>query len=635
MSGIAGYLGASQPPSILRAMTGKMMHRGPEAQLFHEEAPVFMGVRQLAGSAGDAGAGAYVDSDRNLAIVFSGECHSLQEERDTLEKKGVQLTEGSAAEVILRLYELHGVGCVNRLRGTFVFAIHDQQKDLVFIARDPLGVKPLYYATTQSGTFVFASEIKSLFEHPNLSAAADLRGVDAFLSLGCSPGPDAMFKGVHQLPPGHHILWNPGLHVMIEPFWKWESFARPDPVLKTDDDFRARFAMLFEDAVRQQAQDAGVVLTGDIESAAVAAALAKISGGKATAFCLDIHSEYGAPSAAIAAKLGLKVEPVAFGPHDLDKLPEILWALDEPVADISIAPLYLATRIAQKTVKGVLLGACATEILASLPAQEQLIDAREKPKSWYSAAKSLYSIVPQASVGKYLGFEGKIGPRTKQRLFGFIDALRDAGLWRQYLSLVSVLDSRDKHALYIGEMTHVMETFVDLQKDPEGWPSPMSALIAVQRTGGFFDNGVSTAEKIGMFNSVECRLPFLDHRLAEFMIGLPDHLRRTPGRNKILLRDYLEKAHPGLLQPVAAPLEPRKSLLVECLSASPLKEMVETCLSEASVRRRELFDWKAVKVILAGAKTDEAIYARQVFALLTLELWFRIFIDGEKGWLSR
>ncbi|TAL40089.1 MAG: asparagine synthetase B [Alphaproteobacteria bacterium] len=633
MSGIAGYLGASQPPSILRAMTGKMMHRGPDAQSFHEEAPVFMGVRQLGGA--ETGAGAYVDSDRNLAIVFSGECSNLHEERDTLEKKGMQLAEGSAAEVVLRLYEVHGVGCVNRLRGAFVFAIHDQQKDLVFIARDHLGVKPLYYATSQSGTFVFASEIKALFEHPNLSVEADLRGVDAFLSLGCSPGPDAMFKGVHQLPPGHHILWNPGLHVMIEPYWRWESFAKPDPVLKSDDDFRARFAMLFEDAVRQQSPDAGVVLTGDVESAAVAAALAKASGGSAPAFCLDLHAECGAPSLAVAEKLGLKAEPVAFGPHDLDKLPEILWALDEPVVDISVAPLYLATRVAQKKVRGVLLGACGAEILASLPAQEQLLDARDKPASWYSIAKSMYSIVPQSTFGKYLGFGGRIGPRTKQRLFGFIEALRSDGPWRQYLSLTSILDAREKHELYIGGMTNVMETFVDMQKDPEGWPTAMSALVAVQRTGGFFDSAVSSAEKTGMFSSVECRLPFLDHRLAEFLIGLPDHLRRTPGRNKVLLRDYLDKTHPGLLQPVAAPAEPRKSLLVECLSASPLKEMVETCLSETSVRRRELFDWKAVKTILAGSKTDEALYARQVFALLMLELWFRIFIDGEKGWLSR
>jgi asparagine synthase (glutamine-hydrolysing) len=630
MSGVAGYLGASQPPSILRAMTGKMMHRGPDGQ-FHEEAPVFMGVRQL-GSA-ETGAGAYVDSDRNLAIVFSGECSNLDEERETLEKKGVQFAGESGAEVILRLYEVHGVSCVSRLRGAFVFAIHDQQKDLVFIARDRLGIKPLYYATTQSGTFVFASEIKALFEHPNLSVEADLRGVDAFLSLGCSPGPDGMFKGVHQLPPGHHILWNPGLHVMIEPYWKWESFARPDPVLKSDEDFHARFAMLFEDAVRQQSPDAGVILTGDIESAAVAAALSRVSGG-APAFCLDMHAECGASSLALAEKLGLKAEHIAFGPHDLDKLPEILWALDEPVADISIAPLYLATRVAQKKVRGVLLGACAAEMLASLPAQQQLLEARDKPKSWSSLAKSLYSIVPQASFGKYLGFDGKIGPRTKQRLFGFIEALRSDGLWRQYLSLTSIFDAREKHGLYIGDMTHVMETFVDMQKDPEGWLTAMSALAAVQRTGGFFDSAVSSAEKIGMFSSVECRLPFLDHRLAEFLIALPDHLRRTPGSNKILLRAYLDRAHPGLIQPMTAPAAPRKSLLVECLPVSPLKEMVETCLSEASIRRRELFDWKAVKVILAGAKTDEALYARQVFALLMLELWFRIFVDGEKGWLS-
>ena len=180
MSGIAGYLGAPHPPAVLRAMTGKMMHRGSDA-LYHEEAPVFMGVRQFAGPAGMDSDRAFIDGDRELAIVFAGEFYNSPEERDTLVKKGVRFTGDSVAEVILRAYEVYGVGCVNRMRGSFAFAIHDQRKDLVFIARVPLGAKPLYYATTQSGTFVFASEIKALFEHPGLQAEPDLRGIDMYL----------------------------------------------------------------------------------------------------------------------------------------------------------------------------------------------------------------------------------------------------------------------------------------------------------------------------------------------------------------------------------------------------------------------------------------------------------------------
>lgn len=632
MSGIAGYLGGPQPPAVLRAMAGKQIHRGEDV-LYHEEEPVNLAVRQSAREAQALGDRAFTDPDRGLAIVFAGDFLNYREEFDTLQKKGARFTSDSVAEVVLRLYEVYGVSCVNRMRGGFVFAIHDPQKDLVFIARDPMGAKPLYYATTQSGTFVFASEIKSLFEHPGIQTEADLRGIDAFLSMGCSPGPDAMFKGVHKLQPGHRILWNPGLHVMIEPYWQRESFAKADPVLKSDDDFRARFAALFEDAVRQQADGSVLFLTGDVESAAIASVLAKDSKDPVHALCFDVNT--GPASAATAAKLGLKTEPLAFGTHDLDKLPEAIWAIDEPVADIRLAPFFVAARFASRNGGGLLTGAGASSMFASLPAQKQVLKARQKPQSWYKLLKSVYAAAPQASIGKSLGFEGRIGPRTKQRLFDFVDALRNGSLWRQYLSVAAVIDARDKQELYLKMLTPVTETFADLQKDPEGWPTLQGALMAIQ-AGGFTDGILAPLEKTGMFNSTQCRMPFADHRLAEFLIGLPDDLRCKGGRDKILLRDYLSKAHPGLLDPVpaAAPAAPRKSLLAECLAAEPLKGMVETCLSDASVRRRELFDVKKVRAIIAGSKTEEAIYAKQVFALLSLELWFRIFIDHEKGWMT-
>ncbi len=632
MSGIAGYLGSPQPPSVLRSMMGKMMHRGATHVQYYEQGAVSLGVRQLDGDFSLVGERCYVDAERDTAIVLAGEFTNYREELEQLEKKGVRLTGATMAEVALRLYEVYGVSCVNRMRGAFVLAIHDPQKDLAFIARDPLGVKPLYYATTQSGTFVFASEIKSLFEHPGVSLEADLRGIDAYLSMGCSPGPDAMFKGVHKLPAGHRVLWNPGLHVMIEPYWQVESFAKPDPVLKTDEDFEARFASLFEEAVRQHAVDGfGIYLSGDIESAAVAAVLAKNSSSPVTAFCYDASSDVSA--AAVAAQLGCKAETVNFLPQDMDKFPEAIWALDEPVADISLMPFYIAARMARP--RGALVtGNGGAEMFASLPFEQQLLNAIEKPKAFYSALKSLYALAPQASMARKLGFEGRVGPRTKQRLFDVVEALRAGSLWRQYLSVAGILDQRDKQALYIGDMIPVMETYADTRHDPEGWPSATGAIMAIENASGLPEGVLAPVEKIGMFSSTECRLPFMDHRLAEFLIGLPDHLRRTKGRDRILLRKYLDKAHPGLIPPAAVSQPERRSLLAECLAAEPLKGMVETCLSESSVRRRELFDWQAVKALLAGAKTDEPIYARQVFALLSLEIWFRIFVDHEKGWMS-
>jgi asparagine synthase (glutamine-hydrolysing) len=657
MSGIAGYLGSQQPPSVLRAMTGRMAHRGPGKESFYEEAPVFMGARwsfQAAAPAADplsgGGAGAKAanpfaqSTDRKLAIVFAGELFNLAEAGKPLERTN---SVSSAAGVVLGLYQAYGVNCVNRLRGEFVFAIHDMQKDLVFIARDPQGARPLYYATTPSGTFVFASEIKALFEYPGVESAPDMRGIDAYLSLGCSPAPDAMFKGVHKLPPGHRITWNPGLHVMVEPYWQWGSFAKPDPVLKSDEDYLERFSGQFGAAVASRKPDC-VFLDGSLEAACVAAAMSGAS--PAVAFCAELPGELGTPNipppnapvleaAAVARHLKLTPEKVAFGAQDLDKLPELIWALDEPVADIGVLPLYVMARIAGKQLSagrapGVALSAAgAAEMLAGTREQEMVLSAHGKPRSYYTALSSAYAWLPQAKLAWRLGFEGRIGPLSKQRLGRVIAALGRENLGRQYLSLRAVLDGKEKHPLYLSQMQPIAEGFSDLFRTPEGWPDAAGSLAAMQSQGLLSEEIFAAAEKTAMFGGIECRFPFADHRLSETLLGLPAHLRRQGA----LLRQYLNKTQPGLLAAAAKPQAPagRRSLLAECLAAEPLKGIVATCLSVQSVHRRDLFDDRAVRAILSAAEAGEELCARQVFALVNLELWFRIFVDHEKGWISR
>jgi asparagine synthase (glutamine-hydrolysing) len=644
MSGIAGYLGTQQAPAILQAMVGKMMHRGPDGQGLHIENPVFMGVRRMAAmGTGDVAEQPVYSPDRKLAIICDGEIYNYREERAELERRGMAFQTNCDAEVILRLYEVYGTNCVNRLNGVFTFAIHDMNKDLVFIARGPMGVKPLYYTTTQSGTFVFASEIKALFEHPSVQTEPDMVGIDAYLSLGYSPGPDAMFKGIHKLPPGHRLIWNAGLHVMIEPYWQWESYATPDPVLKTDEDFQARFDTLLEEAVKRRmagSAPCGAFLTGSLESVAIVAAMAKDGGAPIRTFSTSAGGDRDGlpPSRDVAARLGCHHEEMPFVPHDMDKLPELIWALDEPVADISIAPMYILSRLASKHVKAVLAGAGTNEVFANRPAHDAMLLAHKRPKSFYKMMEALMPALPQASLARKHGFYGRIGPRTKQRIRDFFDAMQEDSLFRQQVMLTSVFDAREKIPLYAPGFAPSAGTYVDCKKDPPGWPTTMATLMAMQRDAALPDGVLAPFDKMTMFSSISGRLPFMDTRLMEFVLGAPDHLRRSHGKGKVMVRNYVEKALPGLLLKSAPPAqkgEGKKSMLEECLAANPLKEMVEVCLSEASVRRRELFEPKAVRELLVGARTGEIVYLKQVFSLLTLELWFRIFIDHEKGWISR
>jgi asparagine synthase (glutamine-hydrolysing) len=511
-----------------------------------------------------------------------------------------------------------------------------------------MGAKPMYYTTATSGTFIFASEMKSLLEHPAVQVVPDMMGVDAYLSLGYMPGPNSMFKGVHELKPGHRILWNPGLHVMIEPYWAWESYTAPDPSLKTNEDFQARFNVLFDEAVAlRQAGNArmGAFGRSSLESAALLASMSKNISGPVRVYAPENETAAmtdGLPPVSdIAGRLGAQLQLVPTGPLAAEQLPQLVWALDEPVADLGVLTRHLLARTAASGVDGVLSFTGADALFVSYPAQEMILTVTQMQRSRFALLRKIRGIVPVGTLARLLGYSGTIGGRTRQKLYDILDSLRRDPVHRQFTTLFSPFDARDKQHLFKGELEALMETFVDTQVPQQGeqWRTPLRQLLAMQRDHWLPDAVLAPFDKLTGLNGVAGHLPFMDHKLFEFMLGIPDELRQSTGRRKSLLRGYVDQAMPGIVQPLAAKEVrqkqlTRKSELEQMLAVNPLKEMADVCLSESSVRRRELFHWSAVRGILEKAKTGEMIYVRQVFSLLVLELWFRIYIDHERGWIA-
>lgn len=642
MSGIAGYLGAQQELTVLQSMVRKLTHRGPDAEGFHIEPPVFMGVRRLATiDPGENWLPLYSE-DRKIAIVFAGELFNLGELRPKLQERGVSCRTRTDAEAALRLYQAYGANCVTHMRGHFAFAIHDAQKNLVFIARDRLGVQPLYYTTTQSGSFIFASEVKALLEHPSVKVIPDLMTIDAFLSLGYAPGTGTMFKGIHALPPGHRLIWNPGLHVMIEPYWQWESYAKPDPALKTDDDFQERFDALLEESVAlRQAEDVpvGAFATGSLESAAILSIMAKNSSRPLSVFTAAFGAERDGvpPAAELVGRLGGMHGQVEFEPEYMDRLPELVWALDAPVADPNVVMLHLLARLASRKVKVAVSGAGANNIFVNYPQHDTLLAAHKLPRTFWPVIKEMKAVMPLGLMARKLQLHGKFGPAMRQRLLDFAEMMRAGSLQQQYLCLSYLFDSRARQKLYLAPLSQVMGTITDQHRERAEWPSLMAALLAMQHDHLLCDGVLMPVDKITMFNSLGTRFPLLDHKLFEFMLGVPDHLRRAGERRKVLLRNYVDKAMPGIANNPPRPEQAvvgQKTLLETCFASGPLREMMDACLSDSALKRRDLFDVEAARQVVAQAKAGEAAQQRQAFALLVLELWFRIFIDHEKGWLS-
>ncbi|MDI1227148.1 MAG: asparagine synthase (glutamine-hydrolyzing) [bacterium] len=641
MSGIAGYLGNPQELAVLQAMVRKLSHRGPDGEGFHIDPPVHMGMRRLATIDPDENWQPLYSEDRKFAIAFSGELYNYKEQREKLEKKGLAFRTQTDTEVVLNLYRAYGFTCVTHMRGHFAFAVHDIEKGLVFIARDPMGVQSLYYTTTQSGAFVFASEIKSLLEHPSVRAIPDLVGVDAFLTLGYTPGEVGLFKGIHMLPPGHRMIWNPGLHVAIEPYWQWDSHSTPDPALKTDGDFQARFDQLFDEAVAmRQLPDVslGAFATGSLESAAILSSMAKNTSKPISVFSGSFGRDIdGVPGPAeLAGRIGAVHHAIDFEPEYMDRLPELVWALDQPVADPQILTMHLMARLASSKVKVAMSGIGANNVFMNYPQHDSLMAAYGMPKFFWKLFARTKDYMPLATIARKLHFMGRIGPRNKQRLADFAETMHSGTLQQQYMVVASLISARDRQEIYGGAMTPLLGAFTDRERPAQSWPTQLSALMGMQGDHFLQDGILTVIDKIAGFNSLGTRLPFMDHKLFAFMLGVPDRLRRTENGRKILLRNYVDKTMPGLTGASlrAAPQLPGKGMLDICLARGPLRDMVEVCLSEQSIRRRGLFDPAAVRQMVANAKSGGGMSQKQVFALLVTELWFRIFIDHEKGWIS-
>ncbi len=632
MAGIAGYFGTAQEPAVIQSMVRKMVHRGREGEAFYHAAPVFMGMRDHKAIADAQPA---YSPDESIAVMFAGRISNYGKLREELVRKGMFFTTDSVAELVLHLYEAYGLNACNYLRGKFVFAVHDSMKDLVFLARDRMGLEPLYYTTTQSGSFVFGSEIKTLLEHPAVQVTPDLVSIDAYMSMGYSPGPSSMFKGVYKLPAGHRLIWNPGLHVMIEPYWQWESFMTPDAALKTDDDFQNRFDVLLEDAVHSAvsgSENPGVFLRGATEETALAALMIK-QKGSVSSFAVGFAEDDTALAVPreIAKRLGTNHHEVICDMSDMEKLPEIVWALDEPVAGPEALVSHVLARSLRSETDTVLSGAGADDLLSGSLPHRVFMEAHKIPRPLHWFYRMILKMTPPDKLDHHFDTGGKIGMQCRDRLLAFMDEMRGGTPLRRYTSLISVFSARDKAGLYRETMEPVMENFLDMQRDWGQWPTMLSSMLALQKDFAIQDNTLMKLDKMSMLASVEARAPFVDHKLVEFLLGVPDHLKYHNKQNKVILRRHLDKNFPGMPE---APAKTSVLPMAKFMNASPLKDMIETCLSEASVKRRALFKWEAVQQLLARAKTEDVLYLHQVFSLLMLELWFRVYVDHEKGWIS-
>jgi asparagine synthase (glutamine-hydrolysing) len=536
MCGIAGIADVTGRAPVdgdgLRRMNDQLFHRGPDDAGYLVERGVGLAMRRLAIIDLSTGQQPVHNEDKTVSVVFNGEIYNYRDLRAELQAKGHRFSTTSDTEVLVHLYEEHRERCVDRLRGMFAFAIWDRPRQALLLARDRLGIKPLYYAETPQG-FVFASELKAIVRHHAISRRVSQAGLAGYLQYGYVPEPLSILEGVRRLPPGHTLTVKDGQVGSPRRYWESTSLFRSAIGLSRDGEAGAAEALWahLESAVRSHLVSdvpVGAFLSGGVDSSAVVAIMARAAGVPVKTFSIGFR-EAGyneLPYARrVAEWLGTEHHELLVEPQDLGVLEEVLAAVDEPFADASAVPTYLVSRLARRHVKVVLSGDGGDELFAGY--DRYVVDHRRRHLGFLGDAglggvlRVLSAALPDGAPGKNYLYNLSL-PRLER-----------------YLDSISLFPARAMGDLLEPGVARPSESpFATVLAAGRGL-DPLSRLQDLDLNSYLPGDILTKVDRMSMAHSLEARVPLLDHPLVEFACRLPASLRLRSGQTKYLLKRAL------------------------------------------------------------------------------------------------
>jgi asparagine synthase (glutamine-hydrolysing) len=611
-------------PARLERMRDALAHRGPDEAGAVVDGQAGLGHRRLSIIDLAGGRQPMANADASVWITYNGEVYNFRELRAQLEARGCAFTTRSDTEVVLRAYEVFGEECVGQLRGMFAFAIWDRRQRKVFLARDRLGIKPLYYALTRD-ELLFASEIKAILAAGRVRPAFNRAVLPEFLATRFVAGSETFFSGIRKLLPGHVLSWSPpGAGARERPYWRLppviDDAARP--LGERARELRGRL----EEVVRGHLVSdvpLGVFLSGGIDSTGLAALMAPMVAGPLQTFAVGFDdpasNELGYARLAAGAIGAIHREVVVSEAEYFDALPRLVWHEDEPIAFPSSVPLYFVSRLAREHVKVVMTGEGADELFlgynryrvtawnerlgrlyrAALPA-----GARERVRRWVGrlpwplqryAARSFVARGGGVREGFYENFA--VFPEALQR-----DVLADPGL----------LATRDPYAAGL----RCYDAAPGAALERMGHADLQTYLVEL----------LMKQDQMSMAASLESRVPFLDHELVEHAAAMPGRYKVRGWQTKVVLREALRNLVPRaiLTRPKMGFPTPVGRWLRQA-SAPLLREFV--CGGRAG--ERGLLEPRGVARLVEEHRRGARDHGERLWLLLNLEIWQRIFIDGE------
>lgn len=604
-----------------------ILHRGPDEQGTWSNEHVFLGSCRLSIIDLAGGHQPIFNDDKSCCIVYNGELYNYRDLQPELEGKGYKFRTRTDTEVVLRSYEQWGYECLSRFNGMFAFAIWDDRKKLLFVARDRIGEKPLYYYNG-NGRFVFASEIKAIMADPSIPRAVSRKGLVNYLSFGHAVAPETMFEGVRKLLPGHYVLAHDGGMEAIQYWDVGDTPQLPMGAQLSEGEYADRILELLNDSVRRRMiadVPLGAFLSGGVDSSAIVALMKRHAPDRVKTFSLgfSIGGAYDELSDArrVAQHLGTEHHELRVDHLDMvETLQKLVYAYDEPFGDAANFPVYLLSEFARKHVKVVLAGEGGDELFGGY----RRYGADRFATSFQKLPGMLTGLLP--------GLVGAV-PRFR-RIKRIIRTLPIADPARRYASWLDVFTPEMQADLLTPEVRDAIGDFDPLRPYTHYYRGPQNGGEALDHLNRIMyvdlktwlpDTFMEKVDKATMAVSLEGRLPFLDHRLVELAFQIPGKYKIRGLSGKRILKRAVEKLVPPevLRKPkhgFAVPTDP--------WFRGELKQFVFETLMDTRTQRRGYFSQPYIEKLYNLHSNGKEVYDTALWLLLNFELWNRRYIDA-------
>jgi asparagine synthase (glutamine-hydrolysing) len=634
MCGIAGFVtntpGAGSE-AVLRRMTDRIRHRGPDDDGFYIDDFAFLGHRRLSIIDVAGGHQPMANESETVWIIYNGEIFNHADIRPDLERAGHRYTNRSDTETVVHAYEQYGPDCVGLFRGMFAFALWDSANRTLFCARDRLGIKPFYYYW-DGRLFAFASEIKALLAHPAISTSFEDSLLSEYLGFGYVSEERTLFRNIRKLMPGHHLrldLRNAEPNLEIKRYWDVPEPGerRQKVTCRSDAEWIAETRRRLEETVRMRLMSdvpLGMFLSGGVDSSAIAALIKRMADGPVKTFAVGYREEQFSElsyAAEVARAIGTDHHEVVIGMDDFfEALPGLIWHEDEPITWPSSVSLYFVSRLAAEQVKVVLTGEGSDEIFGGYERYlANLINQK------YAR---LYGIVPgplRRAIRNGVATSRLLNASTRRKL-GHTFLGRDNSVEALFLdNFYCAFPANERERLLTVPPGDAYANYMRYwNARPDAPPLPRM-LYADQKT--YLVELLMKQDQMSMACSIESRVPFLDHQFVEFAMSMPDHMKIRGVTQKYVLKKAVEDLLPRDIvyrKKMGFPT-PLRKWLMDAASAPLIATLGESDgLLAAYIDRGE------VDGLVARHRAGLIDATDRIWRLLNLQIWGDVFITGKR-----